>query len=64
MKFALTEYSMINIFLKTSYIKFGGENSPRSFSTKSKWSITRSTVSRFMQFVFIVFPNTTNRYSN
>ena len=35
MKFAqLTEYNMRNIFLEKSYIKYGGETSPRAFSEK------------------------------
>ena len=40
MKFGqLTEYNMRNIFLEKSYIKGGGESSPRPFSGKLKSSI-------------------------
>ena len=35
----LIEYNMRNIFLEKSYIKCGGETSPRPFSEKSKLSI-------------------------
>ena len=32
----LIEHNMKNIFLEKSYIKCGGENSPRTFSEKIK----------------------------
>ena len=35
----LIEYNMRNIFLEKSYIKCGGETSPRSFSGKLKLTI-------------------------
>ena len=41
MKFGqLIEHSMRNIFLEKSYTKCGGETIPRSFSKKSKLSIS------------------------
>ena len=41
MKFAqLIEYDTTNIFLEKSYMKCGGEIIPRSFSQKSKLSIS------------------------
>ena len=41
MKFGqLIEYNMRNIFLEKSYIKCGGETSPRPFSEKLKLSIS------------------------
>ena len=40
MKFGrLIEYNKKNIFLEKSYTKYGGEASPRPFSTKSKLGI-------------------------
>ena len=36
----LIEYNMSNIFLEMSYIKCGGEASPRPFYKKSKLSIS------------------------
>ena len=42
MKFGqLIEYNMKKIFLEKSYTKCCGETSPRSFSKKSQWSISR-----------------------
>ena len=35
-----TEYNLKNIFLGKSYTEHGGETSPRSFSQKSKLSIS------------------------
>ena len=53
MKFGqLIEYNMRNIFLENSYIKCGGETSPRPFSGKIKLSIYLD--QSFTQFVFIV----------
>ena len=41
MKFGeLIEYNMRNIFVEKTYTKFGGETIPRSFSEKSKLSIS------------------------
>ena len=41
MKFGqLIEYNMRNIFLEKSHTKCGGETNPRSFSKKSKLSIS------------------------
>ena len=41
MKFGqLTEHNMRNIFLEKSYKECGGETIPRSFSIKSKLSIS------------------------
>ena len=41
MKFGqLIEFNMRNIFLEKSYIKCGGETSPRPFSEKLKLSIS------------------------
>ena len=41
MKFGhLIEFKMIDIFLKKSFIKYGGETIPRPFSKKSKLSIS------------------------
>ena len=41
MKFVkVIEYKKISIFLEKLYIKYGGETSPRSFSEKSKFSIS------------------------
>ena len=36
----LIEYNMRNIFVKKSYIKYGGETIPRPFSKKSKLGIS------------------------
>ena len=36
----LIEYNMRNIFLEKSYIKWGGETTPRPFSGKLKLSIS------------------------
>ena len=36
----LIEYNMRNIFVEKTYTKFGGETIPRSFSEKSKLSIS------------------------
>ena len=36
----LVEYDIRNIFLEKSYTKYGRETSPRSFSEKSKLSIS------------------------
>ena len=45
MKFGqLIEYTMRNIFLENSYTKCSGETIPRSFSEKSKLSISGSIV--------------------
>ena len=42
MKFGqLIEYSMRNIFLEKSYIKYGGETIPRPFSKKLRLSISQ-----------------------
>ena len=41
MKFGqLIEYNMRNIFIEKSFIKWGGETSPRPFSRKLKLSIS------------------------
>ena len=41
MKFGqLIEYNMRNIFLEKSYIKWGGETTPRPFSGKLRLSIS------------------------
>ena len=38
MKFGqLIEYNMRNIFIEKSYIKYGGETTPRAFFKKSKF---------------------------
>ena len=36
----LIEHNMRNIFVEKTYTKFGGETIPRSFSEKSKLSIS------------------------
>ena len=44
----LIEYNMINIFHKKSYIKCGGEASPRHFCKKSKLSISLDQQSKML----------------
>ena len=52
----LIEHNMKNIFLEKSYIKCGGENSPRTFSEKIKIEyISGSAFWNFIQFVFSVY---------
>ena len=58
MKFGqLIEYHMINIFLKKSYIKCGGETIPRLFYKKSKLSICLDQQSKVLYSLFFFIPS-------
>ena len=53
MKFVQSiDYDMRNIFLENSYLKCGGETSPRPFSEKLKFSVSLDL--RFIESAFIV----------
>ena len=55
MKFdQLIEYNMRNIFLAKSYNTCGGETFPRSFSKKSKFSMSLDQCSKVLHSFFIV----------
>ena len=51
----LTEYNLINIFLKKSYAKFGGETIPRPFPEKSKLSISLGQYSKVLYSLFLLY---------
>ena len=56
MKFGqLIEYNMENIFLEESYSKCGEEFSPRSFSKKSKLSISQYQQSEMLYSLFLLY---------
>ena len=58
MKFRqLIEFNMRNIFLEKSYIKCGGEASPRSFYKKSKLSISLDHQSKMLQSFLVACPS-------
>ena len=49
----LIEYNMINIFLKTSYTKYGRETIPRLFSKKLKLSTSLNQKSKVLYILFL-----------
>ena len=51
----LTEYNLINIFVKKSYAKFGGETIPRPFPEKSKLSISLGQYSKVLYSLFLLY---------
>ena len=56
MKFGqLIEYNKENIFLEESYSKCGEEFSPRSFSKKSKLSISQYQQSEMLYSLFLLY---------
>ena len=56
MKFGqLIECNMKNIFLGKSYIKCGGETSPRPFSEKLKLSISMNEEPRVLYGLFLLY---------
>ena len=56
MKFGqLIECNMRNIFLKKSYIKYGGETSRRTFSEKLKLSIYLDQYSKVLYSLFLLY---------
>ena len=56
MKFGqLIAYNMRNIFLEKSYTKCDGETIPRSFSKKSKLSISLDQYSKVLYILFQLF---------
>ena len=56
MKFGqLIECNMINIFLEKSYVKCGGETSPKPFSEKLKLNISLDQYSKVLYSWFSVF---------
>ena len=58
MKFGqLIEYNMRNIFVKKSYTKCGREIIPRSFSKKSKLSISLDQWSKVLYSLFLLHAN-------
>ena len=58
MKFGqLIEHNMRNIFVEKSYTKCGGETIPRSFSKKSKLSISLDQWSEVLYRLFLLYAN-------
>ena len=56
MKFCqLVEQNMRKIFLEKSYTKFGGGTSPKSFSEKSKLSISPDRLSKVLYRLFLLY---------
>ena len=51
----LLEYYLINVFLGKPYTKCGGETIPRSFSKKSKFSISLDQYSKVLHVLFLLF---------
>ena len=55
MKFGqLIEYDLRNIFLEESYIKCGGETTPRPFFKKSKLSISLDQCAKAFVITFVI----------
>ena len=48
----LTRYNMRDNFIEKSYAKYGGETIPRSFSKKSKLSISLDQLSKVLYSLF------------
>ena len=58
MKFGqLIEHNMRNIFVEKSYTECGGETIPRSFSKKSKLSISLDQWSEVLYRLFLLYAN-------
>ena len=58
MKFGqLIEHNMRNIFVEKSYTKCGGETTPRSFSKKSKLSISLGQWPEVLYRLFLLYAN-------
>ena len=53
----LIEYNMPNIFAEESYAKCGGGTIPRSFSKKSKLSISLDQYSKDLYSLFLSYTN-------
>ena len=51
----LIEYNIRNIFLEKSYTKCGGETIPRSFSKKSRLSISLDQKSKVLNSLFLLY---------
>ena len=51
----LIEHNIRIIFLEKSYTKCGGETIPRSFSKKSKFSISLDQYSKVLHVLFLLF---------
>ena len=51
----LKEYNMRNIFLEESYLKCGGETSPKPFPKKSNLGISLGQYSKILHSLFILY---------
>ena len=54
MKFGQLIDNMINIFLEKSYTKCGGETIPKTFTEKSKFSISLDQLSKVLYCLFLL----------